>query len=360
MTAIQEIAPGRTSAQIAVHNPATQETIGSVPGFTAKEITAAVEKARAAQIGWARKPVQKRLSIVRRFQQLLAEQKETVAAVMRHLGNESWEERQHVRQKEGHSDLAWLIPVLLAGLGISAVVLVVIHRRRKRRLRLQEMAAVPESIAQNLRVAHQNASRIQQLLDEFKKQMPEQDLTRFTSELAEQPDRMAKIKAEFANLNIADITFYAEVQAVKDRAEAEANLLSNTRRKLDDVCQAKAQSQLKMQKFAEENFQISDVRDGSKREEVENLLSDSRLLYNQAYQNSSMPLLDWIMINDLLDNSQRQVQRAVQVSQIEPYIPPSVYDSNSTSTFDASSPGSGSDFGGGGGFSGGSGSDGSY
>src|SRR5215472_2663020 len=83
MTAIQaEIAPGSTSAQIAVHNPATQETVGSVPSFTAEEITAAVEKARAAQIGWARKPVQKRLSIVRRFQQLLAEQKETVAAVI--------------------------------------------------------------------------------------------------------------------------------------------------------------------------------------------------------------------------------------------------------------------------------------
>jgi hypothetical protein len=222
------------------------------------------------------------------------------------------------------------------------------------------MAAVPESIAQNLRVADQNASRLQQLLDEFKKQMPEQDLTRFTSELAEQPDRIAKIRSELANLKIADITFYAEVQAAKDRAEAEANLLSNTRRKLDDICEAKAQSQLKMQQLAKENFRISDVRDGSKREEVEDLLSNSRLLYNQAYQNSSMSPLDWIMINELLDNSQSQVQRAVEVSQIEPYTPPPVYDSNSTSPFDASSPGSGSDFGGGGGFSGGSGSDGSY
>jgi uncharacterized membrane protein YgcG len=277
---------------------------------------------------------------------------------MRHLGNENWEERLRLRQQEGHSDFAWLIPVLV-GLGISAVVLVVIYRNRKRRLRLQEMAAVPESIAQNLRVAHQNASQIQQLLDEFKKQMPEQDLTRFTSELAEQPDRMAKIKTGLANLNIADITFYAEVLAAKDRAEAEANLLSNTRRKLDDICQAKAQSQLKMQKLSKENFQIPDVRDGSKREEVENLLSNSRLLYNQAYQNSSMSLLDWIMINELLDNSERQVQQAVEVSQIEPYTP-SFYDSNSTSTFNGSSPGSGSDFGGGGGFSGGSGSDGSY
>src|SRR5215472_11548927 len=83
MTAIQaEIAPGRTGAQIAVHNPATQETIGSVPSLTAEEITAAVEKARAAQIRWARTPVQKRLLIVRRFQRLLAEQKETVAAVI--------------------------------------------------------------------------------------------------------------------------------------------------------------------------------------------------------------------------------------------------------------------------------------
>jgi hypothetical protein len=52
---------------------------------------------------------------------------------------------------------------------------------------------------------------MQQVLDDFRKQTPEQDLTRFTSELAEQPDRMAKIRTDLANLNVADVTLYAEV-----------------------------------------------------------------------------------------------------------------------------------------------------
>lgn len=230
------------------------------------------------------------------------------------------------------------------------------------------MAAVPQSIAQSLYAAQQDASRIQQLLDDFKKEMPEQDLTRFASNLAEQPDRIARIKADVARLDAADITLYAELLQVKNRAEAEADLLSNTRWKLGDIRQAKAQSELMLQRLSNESFQITNVRDGSKREEVNNLLSNGRLLYDQAHQNRSMSLLDWLVINDLLNTSHRQVQQAAQVSQAEPYTPPPVSDSSSytsdsssyTSTSDSSSFGSGGDFGGGGGFSGGSGSDGSY
>ena len=70
-----------------------------------------------------------------------------------------------------------------------------------------------------------------------------------------------------------------------------------------------------------------------------------------------MSLLDWITINELLESSQRHLQQAVQVSQVEPYAPSPVYDASTTSTVDASSSGSGGDFGGGGGSSGGSGAD---
>jgi len=286
--------------------------------------------------------------------------KKTVGAVMRSLGNEGWEERLQLRQQKSHSAVAWLIPALVTGLGISAVVVVVIYRRGKRNLQLQEMAAVPDSIANNLRVAQQNASGIQQLLDDFKKEMPEQDLTQFTTELAGQPDRIAKINTDLATLNVADVTFYQELLGTKDRSEAEANLLSNTQQKLYDIRQAKAQCQRMMQNLSKESFQIADVKDLSKKEEVDNLLSNSRSLYNQASQNSSMSLFDWIFINELLNRSQMQVQQAVQVSQAEPYIPPATYDASSTFTSDTSSFGSGGDFGGGGGFSGGSGSDGSY
>jgi uncharacterized protein len=286
--------------------------------------------------------------------------KQTVNAVMHHLGNESWEERLRLRQEKVQSGSTWLIPALFAGLGVSAVGGVIVYRRRKRNLKLQEMVVASASIAQNLRVAQQNASPIRQLLDDFKKEMPEQDLTRFLRDLAGQPERIAKIKTDIANLNISDVTLYEEVLQAKDRADAEGNLLSNTRRKLDEIRQAKAQSQRMMQQLANESFHIGDVRDGSKREEVNSLLSDSRSLYDRANQNSSMSLLDWIVINDLLNSSQRQVQQAAQVSQAEPYVPAPAYDYGSTSTFDAGSAGSSGDFGGGGGFSGGSGSDGSY
>jgi len=304
--------------------------------------------------------------------------KDTVGAVMRRLGNENWEARLQLRQQKGQSVLTWLIPALVAGLAILAVVVWAIRRRGKHTFRLREMAAAPDSVAQNLRVAQQNAARIQQLLDEFKKQMQEQDLTRFRSELAEQPARIARINTDLANLDVADVSCYAEVVRAKDRAQEEANLLSSTQGKLDDLRQAKVQSQLIMQRLSNENFQIANVRDGSRRAEVENLLSSSRLLYDQAHQNSSTSLLDWIMINQLLNSSQRQVQQAVQVSQAEPYPYPPVLDSGGTSTFDASGSGNSGDFGGststfdasssanigdfggGGAFSGGSGSDGSY
>ncbi|HEU5414523.1 MAG TPA: aldehyde dehydrogenase family protein, partial [Candidatus Angelobacter sp.] len=69
-------------AAITIRNPATQEMVGTVPIFTASEIAAAVERADAAQQRWAKTPVADRLKLIRRFQSLLCEQKETVAAVI--------------------------------------------------------------------------------------------------------------------------------------------------------------------------------------------------------------------------------------------------------------------------------------
>ena len=69
-------------AAIDVKNPATQDSVGVVPIFAAQEISAAVDRAHAAQQRWAATPVADRLKLVRRFQQLLCEQKEGVAAVI--------------------------------------------------------------------------------------------------------------------------------------------------------------------------------------------------------------------------------------------------------------------------------------
>lgn len=69
-------------AAIDVKNPATQESVGMVPIFTAQEISVAVDRAHAAQQHWAATPVADRLKMVRRFQQLLCLQKDAVAAVI--------------------------------------------------------------------------------------------------------------------------------------------------------------------------------------------------------------------------------------------------------------------------------------
>ncbi|HET9184223.1 MAG TPA: aldehyde dehydrogenase family protein [Candidatus Angelobacter sp.] len=69
-------------AAIEVRNPATQETVGIAPIFSAQEISVAVDRARTAQERWATTDVSNRLKLIRRFQQLLCEQKESVAAVI--------------------------------------------------------------------------------------------------------------------------------------------------------------------------------------------------------------------------------------------------------------------------------------
>jgi acyl-CoA reductase-like NAD-dependent aldehyde dehydrogenase len=76
-----QIAPS-SQAQFAVHNPATQETIGTLPSLNAEQIAAAVGRAAAAQVCWAATPVRDRLRILSRFADLLCDQKETVAAVI--------------------------------------------------------------------------------------------------------------------------------------------------------------------------------------------------------------------------------------------------------------------------------------
>ncbi|HEY7404771.1 MAG TPA: aldehyde dehydrogenase family protein [Candidatus Angelobacter sp.] len=68
--------------QFPVHNPATQEIIGTLENMTASQIAGAVAKAAVAQRRWAAIPVRERLRVLRRFGQLLCEQKDKVAAVI--------------------------------------------------------------------------------------------------------------------------------------------------------------------------------------------------------------------------------------------------------------------------------------
>src|SRR6267154_6602192 len=77
-----EIAPAQPGTQFAVHNPATQEIIGTLPNLTANQITDAVAKANAAQSRWAATSVRDRLRVLGRFAELLCDQKNAVASVI--------------------------------------------------------------------------------------------------------------------------------------------------------------------------------------------------------------------------------------------------------------------------------------
>src|SRR6185312_9762290 len=74
--------PQSSGPVITVLNPATQEIVGTVPVFSASEISMAVERAHAAQKKWASVSISGRLQVLRRFQQLLCEQKDAVAGVI--------------------------------------------------------------------------------------------------------------------------------------------------------------------------------------------------------------------------------------------------------------------------------------
>jgi len=70
------------AAQFAIHNPATQEIIGTLPNMSANEIAEAVAKAAAAQSRWAATPVRDRMRLLGRFSELLCDQKDFVARVI--------------------------------------------------------------------------------------------------------------------------------------------------------------------------------------------------------------------------------------------------------------------------------------
>ena len=77
-----EIASAQSSSEFAVHNPATQEIIGTLPNLTASQIAVAVANAARAQGRWAATPVRDRLKIFDRFGKLLCDQKDAVATVI--------------------------------------------------------------------------------------------------------------------------------------------------------------------------------------------------------------------------------------------------------------------------------------
>src|SRR6476659_3014372 len=77
-----ELARQQEAGKFAVHNPATQEIIGTLPNMAVNQIADAVAKAAAAQVRWAATPVRDRMRIFARFAELLCDQKDAIAAVI--------------------------------------------------------------------------------------------------------------------------------------------------------------------------------------------------------------------------------------------------------------------------------------
>jgi hypothetical protein len=262
---------------------------------------------------------------------------------------------------------------IVFGLPIVGLTAFAVYKLRQRRKKLAELAQANSVIAENLAKAETNAPQIQRLLDDFGKEAPEQDLSALRAEQAGQPDRIVKLKLDATLLDFADFKSYEEMVRIRSAAETEAGVLETMQQNIANIRTAKQKSQALMDQLSKENFAISDLRDASRRNEIDEMLLRSRQDYELARQNSSMSVVNWLLINEMLSRSNNQVQQAVVYSQEEPYVPSPSYSSGSSnssgggffgssdsggSSFDSSS--SSSSDGGGGGFSGGSGSDGSY
>lgn len=343
--------------------------------------------------------------------------KAIVLATMEHLGNKPWDERLKARElarvqaveqemldRKRRAEQAWQAEVerrqtearqaearaqdarIALGLWLAIIIAIpsgiFIYRSQRRKARLAEMAEGSATIASNLATAEKNAAELRRLLDDFAKESPEQDISKLRENFAGQPDRILKIKVDAQLVDFAKLESYNEMVRVRTNSESEALLLDNAKESINKIREAKARSQALMEQLSRERFEITDVRDTSRTDEVNRYLLQSRQEYEQARQGSSMSVVDWLMINQMLNNSHRQMQQAVQCSQEAPYAPSfssldddssssrrsssssSFFGSNSSSSSSSSSSSesfsSSSSSGGGGGFSSGSGSDGSY
>ena len=67
---------------LSVVNPATGEVVGEAPACSREDVRAAVARARGAQPAWGARPAAERVAVVRRFQELLLEERLEVATLV--------------------------------------------------------------------------------------------------------------------------------------------------------------------------------------------------------------------------------------------------------------------------------------
>ena len=67
---------------LAVRSPFSGKPVGETPSFSRADVVAAVARARAAQPAWATLPISERAGLLRRFQEILLEERESVARLI--------------------------------------------------------------------------------------------------------------------------------------------------------------------------------------------------------------------------------------------------------------------------------------
>jgi uncharacterized membrane protein YgcG len=236
--------------------------------------------------------------------------KQTVLATMEHLGAETWETRVQGRQADAEDETlqrkrraerAWQAEVqhrqaeaqqaeqdrklasdtrigfVFVGLLWAGFLLVLIIRRSSRRkAKLADLAQSVTAIADNLSAAETNAPEVQRVLDDCAREMPEQDISKLRDALAGQPDRILKIKVDAQCIDPAKLESYDDMVRVRASSEAERNLLDSTKESIAGIKNAKAQSQAMLEKLSRETFEITDVLDSSRTDQVNRLLLESR------------------------------------------------------------------------------------
>jgi acyl-CoA reductase-like NAD-dependent aldehyde dehydrogenase len=86
-------------------NPATEGVIADLAADTAASVASKYQRARAAQPGWARTPLEARLAIVRRWKEMLAVRKEQLARTLtREMGKPITQSRNEIAAMGGRLD----------------------------------------------------------------------------------------------------------------------------------------------------------------------------------------------------------------------------------------------------------------
>lgn len=113
---------GRSSTSAEITNPATQESVASVPLAGAEDVAAAVESAKAAFPAWRRTPPQERIQYLFRFRQLLQQHAEDIARTTTiENGKTIAEARAELQRGIENVEVACGIPTLMQGYNLEDV-----------------------------------------------------------------------------------------------------------------------------------------------------------------------------------------------------------------------------------------------